>query len=131
MVSDPIADMLARIRNAALAHHETTRMPLSKMKKSIAEILKREGYIADVRTEEVLGKPSIILALKYDRERTAAFRKLRRVSRPGRRVYVGHNEIPRVMSGLGMSILSTSHGLMTDREARSRKLGGELLCEVY
>lgn len=131
MVSDPIADMLARIRNAALAHHEVTRMPLSKIKVSIAEILKREGYIADVRTEEVAGKPSIILSLKYDRDRSPAFRKLRRISRPGRRVYVGHTDIPRVMSGLGLSILSTSQGLLTDREARTRKVGGELLCEVY
>ena len=131
MVNDPVADMLARIRNAALAHHETTRMPLSKMKKAIAEILKTEGYIDDVRTEEVLGKPAIILALKYSPDRSPAFRKLRRVSRPGRRVYVGHSEIPRVMSGLGMSILSTSNGLMTDKEARKRRIGGELLCEVY
>lgn len=131
MVTDPVADMLARIRNAALAHHETTRMPLSKMKKGIAQILKDEGFISDVRTEDVMGKPAIVLALKYQDDRQPAFRKLKRVSRPGRRVYVGHSEIPRVMSGLGVSILSTSQGLMTDKEARKRRVGGELLCEVY
>ncbi len=131
MMTDPISDMLARIRNAAMAHHDTTRIPMSRMKKGIAELLKREGYIADVRTDEVMGRPSITVALKYDNERTPAFRKLRRVSRPGRRVYVGSGDIPRVMSGLGVSILSTSKGLMTDREARKNRVGGELLCEVY
>jgi len=131
MVTDPIADLLSRIRNASMARHEVTRVPLSKMKKGIAQILKQEGFIADVREEEVMGKPSLTVALKYDGERNSPFRKLRRVSRPGRRVYVGHNEIPRVMSGLGLSILSTSQGIMSDKEARKRKVGGELLCEVY
>jgi len=133
MTTDPIADMLARIRNAALARHESTAMPASRMKKAIAEILKAEGFIADVR-EEAAGEGkhrAIRVVLKYNREKHSAFAGMRRVSRPGRRVYVGHEGIPRVLSGLGVSILSTSAGVMTDREARSRKVGGELLCEVW
>jgi small subunit ribosomal protein S8 len=132
-MTDPIADMLARVRNAGLAQHAVTRIPASKLKQRLAEILKAEGYIADVRTEDspITQRPELVVALKYDRERASAFRGLRRVSRPGRRVYVRHDSIPRVLSGLGTSILSTSQGLMTDREARRRKVGGELLCEVW
>ncbi|HET9960203.1 MAG TPA: 30S ribosomal protein S8 [Polyangiaceae bacterium] len=131
-VNDPVSDMLARIRNAALARHELTRLPASGLKKGIAEILKAEGYVADVRQEEWGPKKhsTLTIVLKYN-NRESAFQGLRRVSRPGRRVYVRHTDIPRVLSGLGVSILSTSHGLMTDREARQRKIGGELLCEVW
>jgi small subunit ribosomal protein S8 len=133
MTTDPIADMLCRIRNAAGAHHGVTLIPASKMKLAIANILKDEGYIADARTEKPEGASfeSIVVALKYVADRECAFRGIKRVSRPGRRVYVRYDRIPRVLSGLGMSILSTSHGLMTDRDARRRKLGGELLCEVW
>jgi small subunit ribosomal protein S8 len=135
MMTDPVSDMLARIRNAALARHEVTHVPASKMKKAIAELLKTEGYISDVRTEEwgPAKRQTLTITLKYGRERGsgAAFRGLRRVSRPGRRVYVRHDEIPRVLSGLGVSILSTSHGVMTDKMAREQKVGGELLCEVW
>lgn len=133
MMTDPIADMLARVRNAALAQHAVTRLPMSKLKLSIAKILHAEGYVADVREEEspVTKRPELVVALKYDRDRSCAFQGLRRVSRPGRRVYVSHDQIPRVLSGLGTSILSTSQGLMTDTEARRRKVGGELLCEVW
>ncbi|MEN9577737.1 MAG: hypothetical protein RJA70_746 [Pseudomonadota bacterium] len=134
MVTDPIADMLARIRNAAGAHHDSTRMPASKIKLAIGEILKREGFIADVRTDEGDGtaqKKAIVVSLKYTGERSAAFQGIRRVSRPGRRVYVSHDDIPRVLSGLGVSILSTSRGLMTDKEARKNRVGGEILCEVW
>jgi small subunit ribosomal protein S8 len=132
-VNDPVSDMLARIRNAALARHELTRLPGSTLKKGIAEILKAEGYVSEVRQEEWGPKKhnTLTIVLKYGNEKTAAFQGMRRVSRPGRRVYVRHDQIPRVLSGLGVSILSTSHGLMTDREARQRKLGGELLCEVW
>ena len=132
MMTDPIADLLARIRNAALARHDVTRVPSSKIKRAIAEIMKAEGYISDVREEEwgTSKHRSLMITLKYN-ERRAAFAGLRRVSRPGRRVYVGHGDIPRVLSGLGISILSTSQGLMTDREARQRRVGGELLCEVW
>jgi small subunit ribosomal protein S8 len=133
MMTDPIADMLARVRNAAMAQHAMTRMPASKLKHSIAQILKAEGYVADVRMEEspITKRMEMIVALKYDRDRSCAFQGIRRVSRPGRRVYVGHDRIPRVLSGLGTSILSTSQGLMTDTEARRRKVGGELVCEVW
>jgi small subunit ribosomal protein S8 len=136
MTTDPIADMLARIRNASMARHASTAMPASKIKKAIADILKREGFIADVREEEPdeatkVKHPQIRVVLKYNRDKDSAFAGMRRVSRPGRRVYVGYDSIPRVLSGLGVSILSTSHGLMTDKEARQKKVGGELLCEVW
>jgi small subunit ribosomal protein S8 len=133
MVSDPISDMLARIRNASLARHDRTRLPASKLGRRIADILKAEGYVADVQ-EEAWGPKNhqtLTVVLKYGNDQQSAFRGLKRVSRPGRRVYVRHDQIPRVLSGLGISILSTSSGLMTDREARKRKLGGELLCEVW
>lgn len=131
-VTDPVADMLARIRNAAMARHETTRIPNSKMKLAIAQILKQEGYIADVRDAEGTHHPELTIALKYEgRDRDAAFHGLKRVSRPGRRVYVGYRQIPRVLDGLGVSILSTSRGIMTDKDARTKKLGGEVLCEVW
>jgi small subunit ribosomal protein S8 len=131
--TDPIADMLARIRNAALARHEFMRLPASKVKQSIAQILKAEGYVADVREEEWGEKKhkALTIVLKYGADLQCAFQGLRRVSRPGRRVYVRYDQIPRVLSGLGVSILSTSQGLMTDKEARRRKMGGELLCEVW
>lgn len=133
MVSDPISDMLARIRNASMARHDLTRLPSSRVKTRIAEILKSEGYVSDVRQEEWGPKKhsTLTIVLKYGTDQQSAFRGLRRVSRPGRRVYVRHDQIPRVLSGLGVSILSTSRGLMTDREARQRKVGGELLCEVW
>lgn len=133
MVSDPIADMLARIRNAALARHESTHVPASKIKKSILELLKAEGYVSDVRQEEwgPSKHKTLTVTLKYGNGHDCAFRGLRRVSKPGRRVYVRYDEIPRVLSGLGVSILSTSQGVMTDRQARNHKVGGELLCEVW
>jgi small subunit ribosomal protein S8 len=133
MVTDPIADMLARIRNAAIAQHETTKIPASKMKAAIGEILKREGYISDFRSEEGDGPQhkKLVVALKYDRERSSAFTGMRRVSRPGRRVYARHDHIPRVLNGLGIAIISTSRGLMTDQEARKQRVGGEILCEVW
>lgn len=133
MVTDPIADMLARIRNAAGANHEVTRIPASKVKAAIGEILRREGFIADVREEqqESGDRKELVVALKYGKDRRAAFSGMRRVSRPGRRVYAPHDRIPRVLSGLGISIISTSRGVMTDKEARKQKVGGEILCEVW
>jgi small subunit ribosomal protein S8 len=130
MMTDPIADMLTRIRNAALARHDRTEVPASKLKKAVADILKSEGYIADVRTSDT-STDKLTIVLKYGRDRTSAIDGVRRVSRPGRRVYVKYDRIPRVLSGLGISILSTSHGLMSDRDARKHKLGGELICEVW
>lgn len=133
MMTDPVADMLTRIRNASLARHEMTHIPHSKLKLAIAQLLKAQGYIADVRSEKwgPQNRDTLTVVLKYGRDRQAAFRGLRRVSKPGRRVYVGYDKIPRVLSGLGVSILSTSHGLITDSEARRKKFGGELLCEVW
>jgi small subunit ribosomal protein S8 len=133
MMTDPIADLLARIRNASMARHELTRLPANKLKKNIALLLKAEGYVADVRQEEWGPKKhqTLTIVLKYGEDRTSAFQGIRRVSRPGRRVYVRHDQIPRVLSGLGISIISTSAGLMSDKEARRRKVGGELLCEVW
>jgi len=133
MMTDPIADMLTRIRNAALARHDRTEMPASRLKEAVAQILKSEGFIADVRPSEGEGEgpKKLTIVLKYGRDRGSAIDGVRRVSRPGRRVYVRHDRIPRVFSGLGISILSTSRGLMSDREARRQKIGGELLCEVW
>ena len=136
MMTDPIADLLSRIRNASLARHDRTEVPASKLKHEVAKILKQEGFIADVRAADAEAATSptankLTIVLKYGRDRTAAIDGIRRVSRPGRRVYVRHDRIPRVYSGLGISILSTSRGLMSDREARRQKVGGELLCEVW
>jgi small subunit ribosomal protein S8 len=132
MVNDPIADMLARIRNASRARHDRTVMPASRLKMRIAELLKSEGFIADVReAEDGRGHKAIEIVLKYDRDKRGAIDGIRRVSKPGRRVYVTHDRIPNVFSGLGIAILSTSSGVMSDGEARRRKIGGELLCEVW
>ncbi|MFK7986183.1 MAG: 30S ribosomal protein S8 [Sandaracinaceae bacterium] len=130
MMTDPISDMLARIRNAILARHDRTEMPLSKLKTNIAGILKSEGYIADFKVDES-GFGKITVFLKYGRDRESAIAGLRRHSRPGRRVYVGYRDIPTVHNGLGVAIMSTSHGLMTDKNARATKVGGEILCEVW
>ena len=133
MTSDPISDLLTRIRNAALARHETTHVPASKVKIAVAELLKREGFLLDVNLEKwgPQQRDAIAITLKYGRDRKAAFEGIRRVSRPGRRVYVGYRDIPRVLSGLGVTILSTSRGLMTDKDARRHKVGGEIVCEVW
>jgi small subunit ribosomal protein S8 len=129
MMTDPVSDMLTRIRNAAMARHERTLIPASQLKMHIAEILKAEGYIADVRQEE--DPRSLTIVLKYGRDRTSAIDGIKRISRPGRRVYVRHDHIPRVLQGMGVAILSTSRGVMSDKEARRQKVGGELLCEVW
>ena len=132
MMTDPIADMLTRIRNAALARHDRTEIPASKLKAAVAEILKSEGYITDVRpSENDSGPKKLTIVLKYGRDRQSAIDGVRRVSRPGRRIYVHHDDIPKVFSGLGISILSTSRGIMSDRDARRLKVGGELICEVW
>jgi len=134
MRTDPIADMLTRIRNANTAMHDEVRMPSSKQKVALAKVLESEGYISDCRPSEEDGQTAqkkLTIVLKYGQGRQSAIDGIRRGSPPGRRVYVRHDRIPKVYSGLGISILSTSHGLMSDREARKHKLGGELLCEVW
>jgi small subunit ribosomal protein S8 len=131
-MTDPVADFLTRIRNAILARHAEAVAPSSKLKVRIAELLRDEGYIAgfDLRTG-FAGNEEIAVKLRWADQRTNAITGLRRRSRPGQRVYVRHDHIPRVRSGLGVAILSTSRGLMTDRVARKEGVGGELLCEVW
>jgi len=132
-MTDPIADMLTRIRNANTAMHDTVRMPGSKLKLSLAGILQREGYITGFSTRTEAGRPGEILEIemKYTTERARAIAGLKRVSTPGLRVYARAERLPRVLGGLGVAVLSTSQGLMTDREARKRKVGGEVLCYVW
>ena len=131
MMTDPIADMLTRIRNAVRVERPQVEMPLSKVKRGLAEVLKREGYIWD--WEEVEQKPASQLRvhLKYGPNGERVIRHIRRVSKPGRRVYSGAVKLKPVLDGLGISIISTSRGVISDREARQRKLGGEVLCEVW
>lgn len=130
MQTDPIADMLARLRNAATARHERCEMPSSKLRLSIAKLLKEEGFVDDVRETEG-PKKTLTIVLRYDRARSSAIDGVRRISRPGRRVYVRHDQIPRVRNGYGIALLSTSSGVMTDRQARKANVGGELLAEVW
>lgn len=129
--SDPIADMLTCIRNASRAGLPATEMGHSRLKAEVARILKKEGYIADVATAERAGKKMLRVTLKYDYNEKPIIQQLRRVSRPGLRRYVGATEIPRVRGGMGTAVLSTSRGLMSDREARAARVGGEVLCQVW
>jgi small subunit ribosomal protein S8 len=132
-MTDPIADMLTRIRNANVAMHEEVPMPSSKQRIALAKILKQEGYIEsfDVRPAEDRPGEMLIIAMKYSPERARTIQGLRRVSKPGLRVYSKADRVPRVLGGLGVAVLSTSQGLMTDREARQRRMGGEVLCYVW
>lgn len=129
MFTDPISDFLTRIRNAQHAHHETIVVPGSRLKYAIAKILEREGFVGEVSSSTEDGKTTITIALKYD-GREPHIRSLTRVSTPGRRVYKKYTELRPVLSGQGIAILSTSAGVMTNLEARKRKLGGEILCEI-
>ncbi len=128
-MSDPIADMLTRIRNAQLSEKVSVRMPSSKLKKAIAQVLKDEGYIDDYAVREVGGLSEMEIALRYYAGRPV-IERIERVSRPGLRIYKGREGLPRVMNGLGVAIVSTSQGVMTDRKARSLGVGGEVLCVV-
>lgn len=130
-LTDPVADFLSRIRNAIKARHQKVDAPASKLKLEIARILKEEGYIANFKPTEEDGKKVIRVYLKYGADNQAAISNVQRVSRPGCRVYVGHGEIPRVLGGLGINILTTPKGVMTGRQARKEGIGGEVLCEVY
>jgi len=129
-LTDPVADFLARIRNAIRARHQKLDVPASKLKAEIARILKEEGYISNYKTQEEEGKLILRVYLKYGGAE-AAIRDLARISRPGCRVYVAHDEIKRVQGGLGICILTTPKGVMTGRQARREGVGGELLCEVW
>jgi small subunit ribosomal protein S8 len=131
MVNDPIADMLARMRNGMLVRHKQVVVPGSKIKVALARILKDEGFIKDFEVTKDTPQPQLRVVLKYDRDRKSVVTGLQRVSRPGRRVYVKRTEIPWVLSGLGIAILSTPQGIMTDQKARRLGLGGEVLCYVW
>jgi len=132
-MTDPIADMLTRIRNANVAMHDEVRMPASKLKENLAVLLQKEGYIEGFHTEDNNERPgrSLIIEMKYSPERERVISGVKRVSKPGLRVYTKADGIPRVLGGLGVAVLSTSQGLMTDREARKRRMGGEILCYVW
>jgi len=131
MMTDPVADMLTRLRNAVRVERPHVDIPLSKLKRGVADALKREGYIWD--WEEIPAKPAgnLRVHLKYGPNGERVIRHIKRVSRPGRRVYSGSTELKPILGGLGISILSTSRGVISDREARQRKLGGEVLCEIW
>ena len=130
-MTDPIADMLSRIRNAARAAHEDVQIPTSKIKESIAKILAEEGYVDGYEVVRDAGHPYLQITLRYSEDREPAIAGIRRVSKPGRRVYRGASDLPRVLGGLGVAIISTSHGVMTDKEARRSRVGGEVLAYVW
>ena len=132
-MTDPIADMLTRLRNANIAFHDDVAMPSSKLKESVARILEREGYISGYEVSEAPDRPgkTLTIRMKYSADRKRTISGLKRVSRPGLRVYRAADGVPRVLGGMGISIVSTNQGLMTDREARQRKVGGEILCHVW
>jgi small subunit ribosomal protein S8 len=131
MMTDPISDMLTRIRNAAMVKAREVEMPLSRMKFAIAKILEAEGFLSTVETGEKANRPMLRMKLRYDVDGASKVSSLKRVSKPGRRVYVKADDLTTIRSGYGIAILSTPNGLMTSAEARKRRLGGELICEVY
>jgi small subunit ribosomal protein S8 len=130
--NDTISDMLTRIRNACMVRHQTTNVPATRMTRSIAQVLKEEGFIADFQEEGEGVKKTLVVSLKYKgKNRQPIITAMKRVSRPGLRVYSNRRELPRVLGGIGIAIISTSSGIMTDREARRQGVGGEVLCYVW
>lgn len=131
-MTDPIADYLTRVRNAIMANHRVLDIPASNVKKEMTKILKDKGYILNYKFEDDGAQGNIKIALKYNpKTKLSAIKGLKRISKPGLRKYVGADKLPRVLNGLGIAILSTSHGVMTDKEAREKGVGGEVLCYVY
>ena len=130
-MNDPISDMLTRIRNATNAGHASVKIPHSRLKSDIARILKREGFIADYSVEQDGSRSFLNMQLKYGRTEKSVIKGLSRISKPGLRKYVGSDQIPKVLGGIGTAIISTSKGLLTDREARYSKVGGEVLCYIW
>ena len=130
-MTDPIADMLTRVRNALAANKETVEVPSSNMKKAIAEIMLAEGYVSDVKLEKDEFNGKLVLTLKYSGKKKPVINGLKRVSRPGLRVYSDVEKMPRVMDGLGIAILSTNKGILTDKQAKAQNVGGELLCYIW
>jgi len=131
MMTDPISDMLTRIRNAGIARQNQTECPFSKQKLAIAKVLEEAGFIDDVRAESRGGRPVLVMAIRYDDQAEPLIDGIRRVSKPGRRVYVGAREIWKVRNGLGISVISTSKGILSDEGAREASIGGEVVCEVW
>jgi len=131
VVTDPIADLLTRIRNALTAKHETVSVPNSKMKKAIVDILVNEGFVKSAEIVENDGKSDIVITLKYGAKNEKVITNLKRISKPGLRVYCGYEQLPKVLGGLGIAIVSTSKGVMTDKQARNNKIGGEVLAYVW
>ena len=131
MLTDPISDLLIRLKNSAQRRHETVMVPASRLKRAILEILKREGFVDAINEQVQDGHPMLNARLRYVAEGQPMITGLERISKPGRRVYVGSKDIPKVRNGIGMSILSTSKGIMTDQESRKNKLGGEVLCSIW
>ncbi len=131
MMTDPIADMVTRIRNAVRVERPYVDMPISKVKRGLADVLKREGYIWDWQELEATPTPQLRIELKYGPNGERVIQKIRRVSKPGRRIYSKAKDLKPILNGLGISIISTSRGVVSDREARQRNLGGEILCEVW
>ena len=132
-MTDPVADMLTRIRNANIAMHDLTEMPSSKLKEALAGILLREGYIEGFEVADDPTRPGnkLTITMKYTPERKRTISGIKRISKPGLRVYMAPTRVPRVLGGMGISVLSTNQGLLTDREARKRRVGGEVLCQVW
>jgi small subunit ribosomal protein S8 len=130
-MTDPIADMLTRIRNAQMARKSEVSIPYSKLKMQLAQIMLREGYLESVAKNEDAKFSEIIIKLKYEDRNTPKIRSLRRVSKSGRRIYVSHDKLPRVLGGLGLAIVTTSKGLLTNKEAVAAKIGGEVICEIF
>ena len=131
MMTDPISDMLTRIRNAQAARHERVVMPFSKLKQSVANILRQERYLKAVDEGQDGGKKSLVLTLQYQESGAPAIKNIRRIRRPGRRVYRKKDDLPSVLSGYGVALISTPAGLMTNKEAHKRGLGGEIICEIF
>ena len=131
MMTDPVGDMLTRIRNAGRARHRSASCPASRLKLAVAKVLSAEGFVGEVSSQPGESYPTMTIGIRYADDGSTMMDGLRRVSKPGRRVYVGTSEIPRIRKGLGMVILSTPKGVMCDRDAREAKVGGEVLCEVW
>jgi small subunit ribosomal protein S8 len=131
MMTDPIADMLTRIRNAGMAQHVEASCPSSKMKLAIADVMKEAGFLSDVRVETREGHEVLVMGIRYYSSGKALIGGVRRVSRPGRRIYVSADEVPKVRNGLGLALISTSKGILSDQAAREASVGGELVCEVW
>lgn len=131
MMTDPLGDMLTRIRNAVGAGHTGTHCPSSRLKHAVAEVLRQEGFLESVSVESEGGRAELYLSVRYGDDGEAVIDGIRRISRPGRRVYVGADEVPKVRNGLGVAVLSTPRGVLSDRAARGEHVGGEVLCEVW